>query len=59
MLPREYLRENAERLLAEMPERYANAGLDTYVALDRERRDAVTKLEERRHRRNELSSVKC
>ena len=42
MLPREYLRENAERLLAEMPERFGNAGLDTYVALDRERRDAVT-----------------
>ena len=58
MLPREYLRENAERLLREMPERFGNAGLDTYVALDRERREAVTKLEERRRRRNELSAIK-
>ena len=58
MLPREYLRENAERLLAEMPERFGNAGLDTYVALDRERRDAVTTLEQRRRRRNELSALK-
>ena len=46
MLPREYLRENAERLLAEMPERFGKAGLETYVELDRERRDAVTNLEE-------------
>ena len=58
MLPREYLRENAERLLAEMPERFGNAGLDAYVALDRERRDAVTALEQRRRRRNELSALK-
>ena len=58
MLPREYLRENAERLLAEMPERFGNAGLDTYVALDRERRDAVTTLEQRRRRRNELTALK-
>ena len=58
MLPREYLRENAERLLAEMPERFGDAGLDTYVALDRERRDAVTTLEQRRRRRNELSALK-
>ena len=31
MLPREYLRENAERLLAEMPERFGDAGLDEYA----------------------------
>ena len=58
MLPREYLRENAERLLEEMPERFGKAGLDAYVELDRERRDAVTKLEEKRRRRNELSTIK-
>jgi seryl-tRNA synthetase len=58
MLPREYLRENAERLLAEMPERFGKAGLETYAELDRERRGAVTKLEEKRRRRNELSAIK-
>src|SRR5207302_545847 len=52
MLPREYLRENAERLLREMPERFAGAGLERYAALDLERRDAVTRLEEKRRRRN-------
>jgi seryl-tRNA synthetase len=57
MLPREYLREHAERLLSELPERYADTGLESYTELDRERRDAITKLEERRHRRNELTSV--
>jgi seryl-tRNA synthetase len=52
------LRENAQRLLAEYPERFAGTGLEQFVALDRRRRDAVTKLEERRRRRNELTSVK-
>ena len=32
MLPREYLRENADRLLSEMPERFGDAGLETYAA---------------------------
>jgi len=59
MLPREYLRENADRLLSEIPERFAASGLETYTQLDRERRDAVTKLEERRRRRNELTAVKA
>ena len=58
MLPREYLRENAERLLARdagaLRQRRAST---TYVALDRERRDAVTQLEEKRRRRNELSAA--
>jgi seryl-tRNA synthetase len=58
MLPREYLRENAARLSTEMPERFGDAGLEAYTELDRERRDAVTKLEEKRRRRNELTSVK-
>ena len=58
MLPREFLRENAERLLSEMPERYAGTGLEDYARLDRERREAVTKLEEKRRRRNELSAIK-
>ena len=56
MLPREFLRENAERLLSEMPERYAGTGLEDYARLDRERREAVTKLEEKRRRRNELTA---
>src|SRR5215510_6058664 len=58
MLPREFLRENAERLLREMPERFAGTGVEDFVRLDRERRDAVTKLEEKRRRRNELTSVR-
>jgi seryl-tRNA synthetase len=58
MLPREFLRENAERLLREMPERYAGTGVEDFDRLDRERRDAVTKLEEKRRRRNELTAVK-
>ncbi len=57
MLPREFLRENAARLLAELPERYAGSGLERFVELDRRRRDAVTRLEARRRRRNELSQV--
>ncbi len=58
MLPREYLREHADRLLSEMPERFGNTGLETYTQLDRERREAVTKLEESRRRRNALTAVK-
>ncbi len=55
MLPREFLRENAERLLSELPERYAGSGLEGFVEIDRLRRDAVTRLEARRRRRNELT----
>jgi len=58
MLPREYLRENADRLRAEMPERFGKAGLETYAAIEAERRAAVTKLEEKRRRRNELTAVR-
>ena len=58
MLPREFLRENAQRLLEEMPERYGGSGLEEYAALDRERRSKVTLLEEKRRRRNELSALR-
>jgi seryl-tRNA synthetase len=57
MLPREYLRENAGRLLREMPERFAAAGLDRFAALYLERREAVTRLEEKRRRRNALAAA--
>ena len=43
MLPREFLRENAARLLREMPERFGGSGLETYTELDAERREAVTR----------------
>ena len=56
MLPREYLRENADRLISEMPERFGEVGLDAYTDLERQRRDAVTRLEEKRRRRNELTA---
>jgi seryl-tRNA synthetase len=56
MLPREFLRENAERLLSEFPERFANSGLERFVDLDGERRGLVTRLEEKRRRRNELTA---
>jgi seryl-tRNA synthetase len=39
-----------------MPERFGGAGLETYPELDRQRREAVTKLEEKRRRRNELAA---
>src|SRR5262249_24918481 len=58
MLPREFLRTNAERLLAEFPERFGGSGLERFVELDRLRREAVTRLEQKRHRRNEISAVK-
>ena len=58
MLPREFLRENAARLLSEMPERFAGSGLERFVELDTRRRAAVTRLEEKRPRRNELTSVR-
>ena len=58
MLPREFLRENAQRLLEEMPERFGGTGLEEYTALDRERRGKVTLLEEKRRRRNELSALR-
>ncbi len=57
MLPREYLRENAARLLSELPERFGGSGLEAYTELDLERREAVTLLEEKRRRRNELSAL--
>ena len=58
MLSREYLRENAARLLEEMPERFAGSGIDRFVELDRLRRDTVTRLEEKRRRRNALTAVR-
>ena len=56
--PPEFLRENAARLLAEMPERFAGSGLEDHARVDRERRDAVTELEEKRRRRNALTATK-
>jgi seryl-tRNA synthetase len=58
MLPREFLRENAERLLVEYPERYSGSGLERFVDLDRRRRETVTRIEEKRRRRNELSAAR-
>jgi seryl-tRNA synthetase len=58
MLSRERLREEAETLQREFPERYAGSGIDRFVALDRQRRESVTRLEEKRRRRNELSAVR-
>ena len=58
MLPREFLRENAARLAAEMPERFAGSGIERFAELDRQRRDTITRLEEKRRRRNELTSVR-
>jgi len=58
MLPREFLRENAARLLREMPERFGGSGLESYADLDAERREAVTRLEEKRRRRNDISSLR-
>jgi seryl-tRNA synthetase len=58
MLSREFLRENAARLLAEMPERYDGSGIERFVELDLRRRADVTRLEEKRRRRNDLTAVR-
>ncbi len=58
MLPRDFLRENAARLVAEMPERFAGAGLEQFAELDRLRRQTITRLEEKRRRRNEFAAVR-
>ncbi|MGE5277837.1 MAG: serine--tRNA ligase [Acidobacteriota bacterium] len=58
MLPRDFLRENAQRLLAEYPERFGGSGLERFAEVDRRRREGVTRLEEKRRRRNELTAVK-
>jgi len=58
MLSREFLREDAERLLSEFPERFAGSGLERFGELDARRRAIVTRLEEKRRRRNELTSVR-
>jgi seryl-tRNA synthetase len=58
MLAREFLRENAPSLLAEMPERFAGSGIDRFIELDARRRATVTRLEEKRRRRNELTAVR-
>lgn len=57
MLPREFLRENADRLLSETPERFAGTGLERFVELDRRRRETIARLEEKRRRRNELTAI--
>ncbi|MEO8191023.1 MAG: serine--tRNA ligase [Acidobacteriota bacterium] len=59
MLARERLRSEAETLLREFPERYASSGIGRFVELDRDRRESVTRLEEKRRRRNELSAVRA
>src|SRR6476619_2451239 len=58
MLARERLREGAEDLLRQFPERYRGTGMEPFVELDRERRESVTKVEEKRRRRNEISAVR-
>jgi len=58
MLARGFLREHAARLARELPERYAAVDLASYAELETRRRDAVTRLEAKRSRRNELTTVK-
>lgn len=41
-----------------MPERYAGSGIEQFVELDLARRAGVTRLEEKRRRRNELTAVR-
>ena len=41
-----------------MPERYAGSGIERFVDLDLRRRADVTRLEEKRRRRNELTAVR-
>src|SRR6266511_2496708 len=58
MLPRDFLRENAARLAAEMPERFAGAGLEQFAELDKLRRQTIPRLEEEEeHDSQALSAV--
>jgi seryl-tRNA synthetase len=41
-----------------MPERFANSGIERFIEVDARRRAAVTRLEEKRRRRNELTAVR-
>ncbi|HEV8119099.1 MAG TPA: serine--tRNA ligase, partial [Thermoanaerobaculia bacterium] len=41
-----------------MPERFTGSGIEEFAELDRLRRETVTKLEEKRRRRNEVTSVR-
>ena len=58
MLSREFLRESAGRLLSELPQRFANSGIERFLQVDARRREVVTRLEEKRRRRNELTAVR-
>jgi seryl-tRNA synthetase len=58
MLSREFLRESAGRLLSEFPDRFANSGVERFLQVDGRRRGVVTRLEEKRRRRNELTAVR-
>ena len=57
MLPREFLRENVERLSSSYPSDIGKRG-SIGCRMDRRRRDAITRLEEKSRRRNELTSVR-
>ena len=41
-----------------MPERFAGSGIDRFIDVDARRRATVTRLEEKRRRRNELTAVR-
>jgi seryl-tRNA synthetase len=58
MLARAFLRENAARLVREMPERYSGVDLEGYGGLEARRRELLTVLEQKRKRRNELTGGK-
>ncbi|HEX9150172.1 MAG TPA: serine--tRNA ligase, partial [Thermoanaerobaculia bacterium] len=58
MLSREFLRASAGRLLSEFPDRFANSGVERFLEVDGRRRGVVTRLEEKRRRRNELTAVR-
>jgi seryl-tRNA synthetase len=45
-------------LLSDTPERFANSGVERFIEVDTRRRAIVTRLEEKRRRRNELTAVR-
>ena len=56
MLDIQFIRQNADQVRAAIQNKGLTLDLDDLLAVDRERREATTELEQKRARKNELSS---
>jgi len=57
MLDIQFIRQNADQVRAAIKNKGFTLDLDELLAADRDRRDATTELEQKRARKNELSSA--